>query len=189
MPAPPRDLAPGLRHIWVNATGNEQYFIDGEDRITWVRYLVKTLRLFDWTCVAFCQMDTHVHLITDVPDSSVAFGMKRLNMSYSRDFNDRHARGGQFVRRRYGSRRIKDGEDLLGVYAYVVLNPGAAGLCSDPADWRWSSYATSVGISDDFPFVDASLAIAEAGGTPERLRQFVERRAGEHLTGTATSGV
>ena len=115
--------------------------------------------------------------------------MKSLNMAYSRDFNDRHDRVGQFIRRRYGSRRIEDGNDLLGVYCYVVWNPVAAGLCGDPAYWRWSSYATTLGISNHFPFVDASLAIAEAGGTPERLRQVVDSYGRARLARKDMAGV
>ena len=189
MPSAPRDLAPGLRHIWVSATGHEQYFLDAEDRIAWLRYFVKTVRHNGWTCVAFCQMTTHVHFVVDVPDRSLATGMKSLNMAYSSDFNARHDRVGQFIRRRYGSRRIEDGVDLLGVYCYVVWNPVAAGLCIDPADWRWCSYATTLGISNDFPFVDAALAIAEAGGTPERLRQVVDSRGRSLLARKAMTGV
>ncbi len=176
MPSAPRDRAPGIHHVWVGATGNEKYFVDGEDRITWLRGLVRTIRRFHWTCVAFCQMTTHVHLVVDVPDTSLPLGMKQLNLGYSRDFNDRHNRVGQFIRRRYGSRRIVDGTDLLGVYAYVVANPVAGGMCNDPIDWRWSSYTTTLGISSDFPFVDAALVVAEAGGTPARLQQVVDSR-------------
>ena len=189
MPPPPRDTAPGLRHVWVNATGNERYYIDNDDRLTWVRLLAKVLDRFDWRCVAFCQLSTHVHLIVSVPDTSLPLGMKELNMAYSSDFNARHERVGQFVRRRYGSRRIVDGRDLVATYAYVVLNPVVAGLCPRPDDWRWSSYGTTLRISDDFPFVDASLAIAEAGGSPERLRQLVEARARERLSRPAMAGV
>ena len=189
MPSAPRDLAPGPHHIWVSATGREQYFLDAEDRIAWLRYFVKTVRDNGWTCVAFCQMTTHVHFVVDVPNRSLALGMKSLNMAYSSDFNARHDRVGQFIRRRYGSRRIEDGVDLLGVYCYVVWNPVAAGLCIDPADWRWCSYATTLGISNDFPFVDAALAIAEAGGTPERLRQVVDSRGRSLLARKAMTGV
>ena len=189
MPPAPRDLTPGLHHVWVGATGHEQYFVAAEDRIEWLRYFVKTVRLNGWTCVAFCQMTTHVHFIVDVPDRSLPLGMKSLNMAYSRDFNARHDRVGQFIRRRYGSRRIDDGADLLGVYCYVVWNPVVAGLCFYPADWRWCSYATTLGISRDFPFVDAALAIAEAGGTPERLHQVVDTYGRMQLARRAMAGV
>jgi len=123
--------------------------------------------------VAFCQMSTHVHLLLRVSDRSLSVGMRDLNREYSCDFNLRHGRVGVFVRGRFGSRRIEDGADLLGTYAYVVLNPVAGGLCLSPEEWRWSSYRTTIGLATDFPFVDAGPAIAEAGGR-EQLRRVVE---------------
>lgn len=175
--------------MWVNATGHERYYVDNDDRLTWVHLLMGVLDRFDWRCVAFCQLSTHVHLIVSVPDTSLPVGMKQLNMAYSRDFNARHDRVGQFVRRRYGSRRIVDGRDLVATYAYVVLNPTTAGLCPRPEDWRWSSYGTTLRISKDFSFVDASLAVAEAGGSTESLRRIVEARARERPSRAATAGV
>jgi putative transposase len=189
MPPPPRDTAPGLRHVWVNATGNERYYVDNDDRVSWIRLLTKVLDHFDWRCLAFCQLSTHVHLIVSVPDTSLPLGMKQLNMAYSRDFNARHDRVGQFVRRRYGSRRIDDGRDLVATYAYVVLNPVVAGLCPRPEDWRWSSYSSTIRLSEDFPFVDGSQVVAEAGGSSEKLRRTVEARARERLSLSATAGV
>jgi REP element-mobilizing transposase RayT len=173
----------------VNATGNERYYVDGADRSAWVRLLASVLDRFDWVCVAFCQLSTHVHLILNVPDTSLPLGMKRLNMAYSKEFNERHDRVGQFVRRRYGSRRIVDGRDLVATYAYLVLNPVLAGMCPRPEDWWWSSYGTTLGISDDFPFVDGSLAVAEAGGSTEALRETVDARGRERLSESAVLGV
>jgi putative transposase len=175
--------------VWVNATGKERYYADNDDRLAWIRRLARVLDHFGWKCVAFCQLSTHVHLIVSVPDASLPLGMKQLNMGYSRDFNARHDRVGQFVRRRYGSRRIVDGRDLVAAYSYVVLNPVRAGLCPRPEDWRWSSYATTLRISDDFPFIDASLAVVEAGGSTDALRKTVDARARERLSRSATAGV
>lgn len=173
MPPAPRDFAPGIHHVWVNATGNWSYYLDETDRIAWIRRLVHTLERFDWTCLAFCQMTTHVHALLEVPDRSLPEGMRYLNREYSRDFNARHSRVGSFVRKRYGNRRIEGAVDLLGAYAYVVLNPVVEGMCPRAEDWRWSSYATTIGLSNDFPFVDASLVLAELGGPVNALRNFV----------------
>jgi putative transposase len=184
MPRRPRDTSPGLHHVWVNATGNWPYFLDEVDRVNWVRRLVAMLDRMVWTCVGFCEMSTHVHLLLNVPDESLAIGMRDLNREYSCDFNLRHSRHGGFVRKRFGSRLITNAEDLLGVYAYVVLNPVAEGLCLRPEEWRWSSYRTTLGISADFRFVDASRVVAEAGGTRGALRDAVEgaARARRNLT-------
>jgi REP-associated tyrosine transposase len=177
MPRRPRDTSPGFHHVWVNATGNWPYFLDEVDRINWIRRLVAMLDRMTWRCVAFCQMSTHVHLLLEVPDESLAIGMRDLNRECSCDFNLRHGRQGTFLRKRFGSRRIDDSEDLLGAYSYVVLNPVAEGLCMRPEEWRWSSYRTAIGISPDFPFVDPTTVIAEAGGTPRALRKAVELAA------------
>jgi REP element-mobilizing transposase RayT len=181
MPRRPRDIAPGHHHVWVNATGGVEYYVDSVDRIAWVRCLVGVLKRMGWTCPAFCQMSTHVHLLVSTPDRSLPIGMRDLNRQYSYGFNIRHDRIGTFLRKRYGSRRIEDGEDLLATYSYVVLNPVVEGLCPRAEDWRWSSYRTSVGLSTDFPFVDAADVIAEAGGSLDALRRTLESVARTRL--------
>lgn len=179
MPSPPRDTAPGLHHIWVNATGNWAYFMDDFDRRVWIRLLEQVAENCTWTIAAFCQMTTHVHAIVEVPDTSLPPGMRYLNREYSKRFNARHDRLGQFVRRRFGSRRIKSGRDLLGVYAYVVLNPVSEGMCPKAEDWRWSSYATTLGLTSDFGFVDAGVVLAELNETTDALRSLVAARASQ----------
>jgi putative transposase len=184
MPRRPRDSRPGFHHVWVNATGDWAYFIDEVDRVVWVRRLVWMLDRMAWTCIAFCQMSTHVHLLLDIRDDSLTIGMRDLNREYSCDFNFRHGRRGAFLRKRFGSRRIEGAADLLGAYSYVVLNPVAERLCLRPEEWRWSSYRTTLGVVGDFPFVDADTVIAEAGGTREALRHVVDTAARTRLDRT-----
>src|SRR5439155_301280 len=101
------DIAPGCHHVWVSATGGSEYFVDTIDRVAWVRSLVHVLNRLGWTCPAFCQMSTHVHLLVSTPDQSLPLGMRDLNRQYSYEFNIRHDRIGTFLRKRYGSRRIE----------------------------------------------------------------------------------
>src|SRR5437660_9657074 len=176
MPRRPRDLRPGFHHGWVNATGDWDYFLDEVDRLAWVRRFVSMLDRMGWKSPAFCQMSTHVHFLLDVHDQSLPIGIRDLNREYSCDFNLRNDRKGAFLRKRFGSRRIEDADDLIATYCYVVLNPVAEGLCLRPEEWRWSSYRTTIGISEDFPFVDGSAVVAEAGG-PAALRRAVESAA------------
>lgn len=180
-----RDAFPGIHHVWVHATGNEPYFVDEIDRMTWVRDLVANAAMYELTCLALCQMTTHTHFLVS-HGGSLSAAMQRLNSGYSRRFNIRHGRAGQFLRQRFGNRRIEDGSDLLGTFAYVVLNPVNAGLCPRAEDWRWSSFARTLGLSDDYPFVDASVVTGEAGSV-QQLRSFVDRRRREYLAKQATS--
>ena len=165
----------------MNATSHWQYYVDDVDRLTWIRLLVRVRDRHGWRVLAFCQMTTHVHLLLDVRDASLPAGMEYLNREYSRDFNARHGRSGHLVRKRYGSRRVQGARDLLGAFAYVSLNPVEAGVCNRPEDWRWSSYATTVGLTRDFPFVDARMVLAEVGDRVDRLRAAVDARAAERV--------
>ena len=187
MPSPPRDSAPGLHHTWVNATGNWAYFIDDIDRLIWLDLLERVIADKGWSVPVFCQMTTHVHAIVQVPDTSLPAGMQYLNREYSKRFNARHDRSGHFVRRRFGSRRILDARDLLGTYAYVVLNPVKEGMCPRAEDWRWSSYAMTLGLTDDFGVVDARSVLAELQGSVDALRDLVAARA-VLVSETAMSG-
>ena len=110
--------------------------------------------------------------------------MRDLNREYSCAFNGRHRRTGTFVRSRFGSRRLEDGPGLVTGFAYVVLNPVAAGLCHRPEEWRASSYRTTVGLCADFPFVDAAKVIGEAGGSADDLRRAIESVARARLQRT-----
>jgi putative transposase len=181
MPRRLRDSHAGIHHVWVNATGNWAYFVDELDRMAWSRLLVHTLDRRSWVCLAFCQMTTHVHLLLSIPDDSLSLGMRDLNREYAVAFNLRHGRVGTFVRKRFGSRRVEGGADLLGAFVYVVLNPVREGMCARAEHWYWSSYRTTVGLSRDFPFVDASIVIAEAGGSLDALRALVDGRSAARL--------
>lgn len=176
MPKPPRDRSPGIHHVWVNATGNWPYFLDPLDRSTWIGLLAQTIRRLGWDCLAFCQLTTHVHVVLGVPDESLPAGMQYLNREYSKAFNWQHGRAGIFVRKRYGNRRIEDDGDLLGAYAYVALNAPRAGLCDEPEEWPWSSFATTLGLSEAFQFVNAAPALELFDSSPDprgALQSFV----------------
>lgn len=144
--------------------------------MTWIVLLVQMTKRLGWDCIAFCQLTTHVHVLVYVPDESLPEGMQYLNREYSRSFNAHHDRFGIFVRKRYGNRWITDDRDLLGAYAYIVLNATRAGLCGNPESWPWSSFATTLGLSDGFPFVvsEPVLQLFESSPDPhDSLLSFV----------------
>jgi REP-associated tyrosine transposase len=178
MPRPPRDLAPGIQHIGASAAGSGYYFMDDQDRSTWLHLFQKVVSQFDWRCLAVCLLTTHWHALIDLPDGSLAAGMHRLIGGYSRRFNERHARAGYLVRSRYWSRRKDSPESVLEAFRYIARNPVGAGLVEKPEDWRWSSYGRAIGVSQTFGFTSAGVVLAEFGATRreqiDRLRGFVD---------------
>jgi putative transposase len=163
----------------VGSAGPVDYYRDDVDRITWIRRLVQVLNRYDWTCISLCQLTTHVHVLLDVPDMSLPEGMHDLSSDYSSAFNGRHGRLGYLVRDRYWSKRITSREYLATAFRYIARNPVEAGLCDAPEVWHWSSFATSCGLANTFPFVDATIVLTQFGSSPAAatlaLRDFVGR--------------
>lgn len=178
VPRAPRDLAPGIQHVGISASGAAAYFRDDLDREIWLRLFIATVDRFGWRCIAVCLLSTHWHAIVDLPDGSLAAGMHRLVGGYSRRFNQRHERVGYLVRDRYWSRRKETPEAVLASFRYVALNPVGAGVVERPEDWPWSSYGRTIGVSDSFGFVNAADVLGEFGSARAAqirgLRRFVE---------------
>lgn len=154
----------------MSASGPAPYFRDEIDHIDWIRRFVAAVDRFDWRCLAFCQLTTHWHALVEVGDESLSSGMHWLNSEYSRAFNLRHGRVGYLVRDRFWSRRKADERALLAAYQYVVNNPVRAGIVRRAEDWPWSSFATTLGLTEAFPFVDATPIFAIFGGSQPSAR-------------------
>lgn len=71
--------------------------------------------------------------------------MKTLKQRFTQWFNRRHQRKGTLWEDRFRSVLV-EGEchALRAMAAYIDLNPVRAGLCEDPADYRWCGYAEAV---------------------------------------------
>jgi hypothetical protein len=60
-------------------------------------------------------------------------------------FNRENSRQGTLWESRFRSVIVEDGLAARTMAAYIDLNPVRAGICDDPADYRWSSYGEAVG--------------------------------------------
>ena len=125
-----------------------------------------------WSCLAYCLLDTHVHLVIRTPRPNLGAGMKWLLGPYAQNFNHRHEREGHLFRGRFYSSRIRTQNHLISAIIYVVLNPVRAGLVERAEEWRWSSYAPTIGRRPvpDYLDVAAVLELVDADPTAARLR-------------------
>jgi REP element-mobilizing transposase RayT len=142
-------------HIWTHCVwAAAAYYRDDRDRLDFLRRLARVTVEKDWRCMGFCLMRTHYHLLVEVDDGVLPAAMHSLNHGYACTFNRRHGMRGHAQARRYGSRRIRDREDLVLTYAYAMNNPVEAGLCSPASSWIWSSLRGTLGLSEGSSFVD-----------------------------------
>ncbi len=90
---------------------------------------------------------------------------------------------GALFQGRYGSIPVETEEHLLALARYIAWNPAVAGLCADPADWRWSSYAAIMRDETTFPFPVGErvldLFAPDRSEAIRRLRSFVEAGFGD----------
>jgi REP element-mobilizing transposase RayT len=179
VPHEPRDTAAGWFHVYTHCVwAVPAYFHDDLDRVAFLRILARVTSRFGWTCIGFCLMTSHYHLIVDVEDGVLPRALHRLNQSYSRGHNRRYALRGHAQHRRYGSRRLDGEAGLLSAFKYVMLNPVEAGLCKRPEQWRWSTYGDTVGPEQRFSFVDATAVLEcfpRASDPQAALRRYVEK--------------
>ena len=174
-----RLTAAGVYHLAVRSSTPDLLFRDGNDRLALMGQVERVTLDTDWTCVAVCLMGTHYHVLVDAAEKAIPLAMQRINWAYAVTHNKRHGRRGHRVGCRYLSIPIVTDEHLLACYRYIVRNPVEEGLCRRPEDWPWSSYASTLGQSSAFPFVDGSLVLdvlEPAGGEAaiERLRGLVD---------------
>jgi REP element-mobilizing transposase RayT len=163
--------------------GYPNLFADDIDRLEFLRHLGRVSSRDGCTCIAFCLMDNHHHLIVEVDAGVLSLAMRDLNWAYARAFNGRQGLRGHVQFDRYGARRIIDTADLLGRYAYVANNPVDAGLCDLAEEWLWSSHGGTIGTRLPSSFVDPTRVLAAFRLSPdprEALRRYVDLRRKSH---------
>lgn len=71
--------------------------------------------------------------------------MKTLLQRFTCWFNRTHKRTGTLWEQRYKSLIVQSGDAARTMAAYIDLNAVRAGMVTDPAEYRWSSYGEAIG--------------------------------------------
>ena len=87
-------------------------------------------------------------------------------------FNDRHDSIGHLFQGRYKAVRQQCDEQLWQVLRYVALNPVQAGVCTDPEDYRWSSYGPTLRNDTRPVALDRVAWFLGAGGDEDARRRY-----------------
>ena len=76
--------------------------------------------------------------------------LKDFKQRISQDYNERHARKGPLWEERFHSTVVQESPGvLLKVASYIDLNPVRAGLCRDPAIYRYCGYGMCAGGDEE----------------------------------------
>jgi putative transposase len=188
-----RVVIPGLaHHVTQRGNGRQQVFFSAVDCALYLRLLRNACATTRVTCLAFCLMPNHVHLIL-VPSSDD--GLRRclaaVHRAYAGCLNARRNVTGHFWQGRYGSVPMDDAH-LYEALRYVLLNPVRARLVRTASAWRWSSARTYLTQKDDFvtnpsrmlTCIPDMVGYLDEAPHPERLQRL---REGETIGRPAVS--
>jgi REP element-mobilizing transposase RayT len=173
MPTPRRILYPGaIYHATVHSLDELWPWEDDVARARCLVEMNRALRGHGVQCHAYCVMSNHFHLLLRTPEGGLSEAMQQLNTNVARAANRRLRRRGRVLLAPYDARLVEDQSYLVEVARYVVLNPVRAGICTDPSEYRWSSYRMTAGLAPRLPFVTTDWLLAQLGG-PTGYRTFV----------------
>ena len=115
--------------------------------------LADSLARFRVDCLAYCEMDTHFHLLLTPHQVPLSRMMQQLNSTYSQFFNRHHRRVGHVLQGRFKALLVDRDIYFHRVLRYIVMNPVKAQMVQHPADWEWSSYRSTAGMGTPAAFL------------------------------------
>ena len=128
-------------HIVQRGHNRAPSFFEDQDRSAYLGWLGEALERERCRLHAYVLMTNHVHLLLTperadrVPRVVVSVGRR-----YVQYINHAYGRTGTLWDGRYKSSLVQAETYLLLCQRYIELNPVRAGMVTDPAQYRWSSY-------------------------------------------------
>ena len=172
VPRRPREEAAGaFHHVVAKGNGGSAIVRDDRDKRRFVDYLGQAVTQQRWTCLAYCLLDNHFHLVLQTPEANLGAGMQQLQSAHAEHINRRYARTGHLFGGRFYSRRVKDDAHLVAALVYVSLNPVRAGVVTRPEEWPWCSYNATVGLAPAASFLAIELVLELFGDGPREVGQ------------------
>lgn len=176
MARPPRlQIAGGIYHLTARGNRRQPIFLDDDDRRKFLEIVGIVVEKRGWHCHAYCLMPNHYHLLVKTPTPDLSAGMQHLNSRYAEWFNWRHELGGHLFQGRFHSVLVESDWHLLELARYLVLNPVRAQLCTEPAEWPWSSYGSALGIVEQPAFLALEWLLGRFGSEPQPARAAFAR--------------
>lgn len=134
-----------IYHVMARGDRREPIVLDDGDRTGFLRAVGEMCDRGGALVHAYALLDNHYHLIVETPGGNLVEGMRWLQNTYTRRFNNRHGLWGHVFGGRYKSVLIgEDGDFFLRAVDYVHLNPvraGLSGLETGLERYRWCSLA------------------------------------------------
>jgi putative transposase len=160
MSKPRRLHAPGcVVHITARTQGHHPWFTEGiRSRIN--AEITAASRASGHQVIARAIMPNHFHMIVRQGNVALSHLMHRVMHRSAVLLRYTHKLQGHVFERRYWSGVCLDAAYVRAAILYTHLNPYRAGLCSEPADYPWSSHYAYANAEEYADAEDADCARA-----------------------------
>jgi REP element-mobilizing transposase RayT len=171
----PRQLPEsGIHHVMNRGAARQPVFFGDRDRIEFGRLLAELHERFGVETLAYCLMGNHYHLLLRSPDGRLPDAMQHLAGVFTRRVNLRAGRDGPLFRGRYHAIPVTSDEYLVWVTRYIHRNPLDPPGIRRPADYRWSSYRSYLGLRRTPPFLSTGLVLGMFDQDRRKLADFTD---------------
>ena len=140
---PRLNLAGVPQHVVQRGNNRRPTFFTEGDFRAYLDYLHEAAEAHGCDVHAFVLMTNHVHLLmTPLETDSISRAMQALGRRYVRYVNRARERSGTLWEGRYKATLVDGQRYFLACCRYIEMNPVRAGIVSNPAAYKWSSYRT-----------------------------------------------
>jgi REP element-mobilizing transposase RayT len=156
--------------------GRMTIFLDDDDYRQFIQLFRQVVEDFRLECWNYCLMPNHYHATVRPALPNISTAMQQLNSRYAQWWNRRHATVGHVFQGRFKAQIVQRDSYALALARYVALNPVRARLVEHPEQWRWSSFAPTIGLRPTPPFlaVEATLALFGEGDQSTLQKRFAD---------------
>ncbi len=141
MSRPKRIDYPGAFHHVLSRINNRISLLKhSADKESFIKHLIKTVKLFDFKLHAFCIMDNHFHLIIESGKVLLSRVMQYIIGNFTKEYNKKHNKVGHLFQGRFKSYLIDAETYFLELTRYILNNPVRAGIVKLVEEYQWGSF-------------------------------------------------
>ncbi len=176
MSRPIRIEYPGaVYEIRVRGNAGNAIFKQDDDRLLFLQNFGKVCDRFNWSCHAYCLLDSEYQLLIETHDPNLSRGMREVNGVFTQAINRKYQQRGHIFDGRFQAIVIEKEAYLAEIHRKLALLPVQHGLVKEPIDWIWSHYRGVMGKAWTANWLSWKPFLANySSNTGEARRQYAD---------------
>ena len=163
----------GIYHVMLRGVNRQQIFFDEEDNSCFIGLLGHYKKKFGFKLYGYCLMGNHVHLLIQEGPQPIASIFKGLGTAFVFWYNAKYERTGHLFQDRFKSEPVNNQGYFLTALRYILQNPVAAGFCSSPEKYPYSSAQEYLVQKHGITDTDFAMTMVCSPDDPAALQQFI----------------